>query len=198
MIKFSQPIDGGQIKFEDFSGLKGSYNPGSNVIVRAPFDGEVVEPSVRETCEGKFKIKHKLGEKVFFSNFCNLPSKTTTHSPGSFVRKDSKIGETDKEKLVYWITNEDNKKQDIESFFYGNIITSTETSDKKKEEKPTEKRKEEKKPEKPKQEKKEKEVKTKSYDSGPKSVKVHPFLDILTLPLRPLQEEVTRIKQLMK
>lgn len=198
MIKFSQPIEGSQIKFDDFDTQKGSYEVTPNTIVRSPFDGEVVEPSQRITCEGKFKIKHKIGEKIFFSNFCNLPSRTTIHSLGSFVRQDSKIGNTGQEKLVYWITNEDNKKQDIKSFFYGNIIGTTEPSDKKKEEKPTEKKKEEKKPEQVKQEKKDKEPKIKSYDSGPKSVKVHPFLDILTLPLRPLQEEITRIKDLMK
>lgn len=198
MPKFSQPIEGVQIKFEDFDFQKGTYETPKNIIVRAPFDGEIVDPSTKVSCDGKFRIKHKLGEKVFFSNFCNLPSNTTTHNVGSFVRQDSKIGETGTEKLVYWITNEDNKKQNIKSFFAGNILTSTEPSDKKKEEKPSEKKKEEKKSEQPKQEKKEKKPETKTFDSGPKSVKVHPFLDILTLPLRPLQEEIERIKQLLK
>ena len=211
MDKFNSPIEGERLEFDDVNVQKGKYVVQQGTIVKCPFDGVVVDAS-NLTCNGKLKIQHKIGEDIFYSNFCNLDSQI--YSDGNDVKKNRKIGETGKDNLEYWITNKSNKKQDIKSFFSGAFFTSMSTDDKKETTKKDDRDAYEIKKEKERNQQRNKEEKNKEknkdktkFDSSSSDGKItaqspNIFLDPFLLPFgainKVLKEEVDRIKQLMK
>ena len=208
MAKFEKPIEGERF-IMNIDKTKGQYdNLSVNINVIAPFSGKVVD-STRLNCNGSFKIEHKVGDKKFFSNFCNLGNQRYLIDNEVIIGK--KIGETVQENLEYWITSENREKQNLEDFFAGRVLGM---EDKKEEEK-----KEKKDDGKEKKEKKEDPYKKQSKSSSsssssskssfsiPTDGEFKPehslFLSPLRAALSPFQkkslsEEINRMKKLMK
>jgi|688.fasta_scaffold247925_2 hypothetical protein len=188
MDRFISPIDGEIIKIDDPDNQKGKYVVRDVRNVLCPYDGEIVD-SQGLNCKNSFKIKHEIGEDVFYSNFCNLDNQI--YSIGHSVRQGKKIGETTNENLEYWITNKKKEKQNINSFFRG--VKSSDKKEDKKEDK--------------KQDKKQTSKSSSSYPTTPIDGKIRPrseFLFATPFTLVPkiikgaLKEELNRIKELMK
>jgi len=200
--KFNSPIKGEYISYEDSSTKKeGKYRVFPSTMVFAPFDGDVVTP--KKNCNNAFRIRHQVNNETYYSNFCNLGKQNPSFR---FVRKDTKIGETENENLEYWITNDRNEKQNIGKFFLGFSSSSDKSKDDTKS-KETKKPKEDKSKENKQKEKKEpKTTDSSTTDEYPPT----PFFDLLLSPLALvpkfnmkgstpyLKENIERIKQLMK
>lgn len=210
MNRFEKPIEGENIRYEDETKKKGLYDVSTGINVHSPWEGVVQD--VPSKCNGYLKIKHNVENEIFYSNFCNLEKHKVSF--GNNVRKGSKIGETGNEKLSFWITNDKDKKQSIDDFFKGAIVTSsieTKPSEKEKQERDKEKeisknlQKQEKKQEK-KQSEKYKEPKTsgsseridKEFDKGSELLGLRLMAAPFTIVGSALKEEIDRIKQLLK
>lgn len=214
MANFEKPIP--YERFEmNIDKTKGEYkNLSANIDVFAPFHGKVVDSS-RLNCNGSFRIEHKVGERKFFSNFCNLNN--PRFQIDSEIPNAKKIGETMQENLEYWITSENREKQNLEDFFAGRVAGMEDKKEDKKEKKDD--KKEKKDDGKDKKEKKEDPYKKQSKSSSsssssskssfsiPTDSEFKPehslFLSPLRVALSPFQkkslsEEINRMKKLMK
>jgi hypothetical protein len=207
MITFKKPIEDKDISYESVSKNKGTYDVSQGINVFSPYNGVVED--VPSKCNGYLKIKHDVENETFYSNFCNLDKQKVTF--GHRVSKGTKIGETGSEKLIFWITNNKDKKQSIEDAFKGTLVTSelnqkSSEQDKKPSDKDLEKEKKQK-------ERKEKDNVKKEKNKEPKTSSPRSNVDFdkdsellglrfmaapFTIVGNALKEEIERIKQLLK
>ena len=202
MEKFDVPVSGGRVDDSNSKELVISSYQGN--LVRAPYSG-VVEKMDPNHCGGYIKIQHNVNGKQYYSSFCEVNRITVNASDK--IRKGNSIGIMGDKDITYSVLDSSSRKINSKPFFDGidNTSKDNKTTKDKKETKQSDK-----------------DTSSSSRDLGlPKSdndqdmftaAGLAPFnlldklLKIKPVPLnkesviedKVLQEEVDRIKQLLK
>lgn len=135
MDKFELPVSGGRPS--DLSSKEISISTHQGNLVRSPYDGVVQSVDVND-CGGNVKIKHIVGNDVYHSNICEV--NRITVNKGDNLRKGSSLGIAGNKDLRYSILDNRNQKVRLKPFFEG--IDSGTSKDEKKKEKEDGKKKE--------------------------------------------------------
>jgi len=119
MEKFDVPVSGGRVNDSNSKELVISSYQGN--LVRAPYGG-VVDKMDPNHCGGYIKIQHNVNGKQYYSSFCEVNRITVNASDK--VRKGNSIGIMGDKDITYSVLDSSSRKINSKPFFDGIDNTS--------------------------------------------------------------------------
>ena len=119
MENFDVPVSGGRVDDSNSKEIVISSYQGN--LVRAPYEG-VVEKMDPNHCGGYIKIQHNVNGKQYYSSFCEV--NRITVNKGDNIRKGNSIGIMGDKDITYSVLDSSNRKINSKPFFNGIDNTS--------------------------------------------------------------------------